>query len=402
MSTTKSTPSIAATALLSSASYGNADLFQKYYILATGAAATNPGIAWLETQVKANNDLGEVNKVIDAYMAGVEKTLGRPGALQMLIKNGLGVAVSANDAQSISAELTANKISSWSQIFNLAVGLKNVLGETLTAKASVATTFANQLDVAKKVDAYAGEAVVNAVKTLLQGTTATSSSIEAAKSGLIGLIEALSGAGIKAAVIDGYIAGASVLVDQNGDGKANPGEWTGTTDAKGYYVLPSNVSGSKVTASGGTDILTKKAFTSVLTAPAGSTVMNPITTLVQTVLETNPNALVSDAKTLVNTALGIPASVNVLSFDPLAVLASSSATAEQKTAALGVQATAVQVVNTMSQMASVIASSTGFQLTVAKRQPLLPKLSLQVFNKVQPVNLAKPSTSPNLTISRQF
>jgi len=72
MSTTKSTSSIAATALLSSASYGNADLFQKYYILATGAAATNPGIAWLETQVKANNDLGEVNKVIDAYMAGVE------------------------------------------------------------------------------------------------------------------------------------------------------------------------------------------------------------------------------------------------------------------------------------------------------------------------------------------
>ena len=386
-------PEIVKSTSLISAS-ANEALFQKYFILATGSAATNPGIAWLDTQVKPNGDMSEVGKVIDAYMGNIEKAVGRDGALQMVIKNGLGAAISAADAKAINAELAANKISNWSQIFNLAANLKNILGDTLNAKAQAASSFAATLDAAGKVDFYAGEAVVNAVKVLLQGTTSSAASLASAKSALTALSEALSVSGIQAAVVDGYIAGAKVFVDQNNDGKANAGEWSGTTDAKGFYVLPATVSGAKITASGGKDILTQKDFVGVLSAPAGSTVMNPITTLVQTVLESNPNALVSDAKSLVSTALGIPESINPLSYDPIKVLSSPSASASEKAAALDVQSSAIQVTNTMTQMASVLANAVGSSADRGQAANLVAKA---IVSSLQKAATAEPGKAFDLT-----
>jgi len=386
-------PEIVKSTSLISAS-ANEALFQKYFILATGSAATNPGIAWLDTQVKPNGDMSEVGKVIDAYMGNIEKAVGRDGALQMVIKNGLGAAISAADAKAINAELAANKISNWSQIFNLAANLKNILGDTLNAKAQAASSFAATLDAAGKVDFYAGEAVVNAVKVLLQGTTSSAASLASAKSALTALSEALSVSGIQAAVVDGYIAGAAVFVDQNNDGKANAGEWSGTTDAKGFYVLPATVSGAKITASGGKDILTQKDFVGVLSAPAGSTVMNPITTLVQTVLESNPNALVSDAKSLVSTALGIPESINPLSYDPIKVLSSPSASASEKAAALDVQSSAIQVTNTMTQMASVLANAAGSSADRGQAANLVAKA---IVSSLQKAATAEPGKAFDLT-----
>ncbi|NDD13705.1 MAG: hypothetical protein EB072_13930, partial [Betaproteobacteria bacterium] len=374
-------PEIVKSTSLISAS-ANEALFQKYFILATGSAATNPGIAWLDTQVKP------------AYMGNIEKAVGRDGALQMVIKNGLGAAISAADAKAINAELAANKISNWSQIFNLAANLKNILGDTLNAKAQAASSFAATLDAAGKVDFYAGEAVVNAVKVLLQGTTSSAASLASAKSALTALSEALSVSGIQAAVVDGYIAGAAVFVDQNNDGKANAGEWSGTTDAKGFYVLPATVSGAKITASGGKDILTQKDFVGVLSAPAGSTVMNPITTLVQTVLESNPNALVSDAKSLVSTALGIPESINPLSYDPIKVLSSPSASASEKAAALDVQSSAIQVTNTMTQMASVLANAVGSSADRGQAANLVAKA---IVSSLQKAATAEPGKAFDLT-----
>jgi len=381
-----------ATRLLSPSA--NEALFQKYYILATGAAATNPGIAWLDTYAKPNGNLSEVDKVIDAYMASIEKALGRDGALQMVIKNGLGAAISAADAKAINAELAANKISSWSQIFNLAANLKNTLGDTLNAKAQAASSFAASLDASGKVDFYAGEAVVNAVRMLLQGTTSSVSSLSGATSALTSLTEALSVAGIQATVVDGYIAGASVFVDQNNDGKVNAGEWSGTTDAKGNYVLPPTVSGAKVTASGGKDILTQKDFVGVLSAPAGSTVMNPITTLVQTVLENNPNALVSDAKSLVSTALGIAEAINPLSYDPIKVLSSPNASAAEKAVALDIQSSAIQVTNIMTQMASVLANAPASSLDRSQAANLVSKA---IISSLQQAASAQPGKTFDLT-----
>ncbi|NCW85504.1 MAG: hypothetical protein EBV69_05065, partial [Oxalobacteraceae bacterium] len=334
-------------------------LFQKFFVLATGAAASNPGVHWLKSLVTAHGDLAEVRKVVDTYMDGVEASKGRVAALQQIIDNGFGVTISAHDANEIALELALNKVVRWSSVFEVATCLSGALGDALNARAELADHFADSLDRAGKVDFYAGESVVNAVRLLLKSSDPGVGGITAGKSGFTALADALSAGGIRAAVVDGYIAGATVFVDSNGDGKANPGEWVGKTDAQGFYVLPPSVSGAKVSATGGKDLLTQKDFVGVLSAPAGSTVMNPLTTLVQTVLDSNPSASVKEAKGLVSKALGVPDGLNLLTFDPVAVLASGSASESEKAAALGVQSSALQVANTMTQMASLIAAAPG-------------------------------------------
>lgn len=70
--------------------------------------------------------------------------------------------------------------------------------------------------------------------------------------------------------------------------------------------------------------MTGKAFEGVLTAPAGSTTVSPITTLVQAAIESGKT--LEAATTQVKAALGLPASVsNILTYDPIAALTANQA-----------------------------------------------------------------------------
>ena len=93
--------------------------------------------------------------------------------------------------------------------------------------------------------------------------------------------------------IDGYIAGASVFADANDDGIWEPGEAETTTNASGQFSLQGG-SGPLVLV-GGVDTSTHLAFTGVLEAPSGYTVITPLTTLVQALLPADPSA--SDLQT---------------------------------------------------------------------------------------------------------
>jgi hypothetical protein len=85
--------------------------------------------------------------------------------------------------------------------------------------------------------------------------------------------------GTSGKVIDGYLSGATVLCDSNGNGVADGGEATVTTDAGGNFSFPSPGCAAGMTAYGGTDVDTRIAFKGVMKAPAGSTVITPLTTL---------------------------------------------------------------------------------------------------------------------------
>ena len=76
---------------------------------------------------------------------------------------------------------------------------------------------------------------------------------------------------------DGYIARADVFADANGDGIWNEGEAKTTTDDFGNWSLTD--AKGVVVVSGGQDISTNLRNTQVLKAPAGATVVNPLTTL---------------------------------------------------------------------------------------------------------------------------
>ena len=78
--------------------------------------------------------------------------------------------------------------------------------------------------------------------------------------------------------VDGYLSGAAVLCDSNGNGVADTGEISVTTNSSGGYSFPAGCNAA-LTARGGVSVDTGVPFTGVLKAPAGSSVITPLTTL---------------------------------------------------------------------------------------------------------------------------
>ncbi|NBP40686.1 MAG: hypothetical protein EBV34_20090, partial [Betaproteobacteria bacterium] len=154
-------------------------------------------------------------------------------------------------------------------------------------------------------------------------------------------------------VLDGYISGAKVFADLDGDGVLDPGEVSTVSDALGNFSL--TVSVGNVVAIGGRDIATNLPLKAILKAPAGATVVNPLTTLVSALVELG--AAVSEAQTLVVQRLGIPGSVRLMSYDPLQVAASASASEAQKRDALSVYKASAQIANVLTQTAAALSGA---------------------------------------------
>lgn len=108
--------------------------------------------------------------------------------------------------------------------------------------------------------------------------------------------------------VDGYLAGSTVLCDANKNGVADAGEVTVTTIAGGAFTFPAGCS-STIVVTGGKDEATGYAFTGTLKAPAGSTAVTPLTSL-----------LADSGMTAAQlaTALGLPAGTDVTKIDPAA------------------------------------------------------------------------------------
>ncbi|NNU43715.1 Ig-like domain-containing protein [Ramlibacter montanisoli] len=156
-------------------------------------------------------------------------------------------------------------------------------------------------------------------------------------------------------VADGYLRGAQIHVDANNNRAADAGEVLPgvVTDGQGQFVLAAGTPAGVILATGGVNVDTGVPNALTLVAPAGSSVVNPLTTLVQAVLDNNPGATLAQANTLVVNALGLPAGTDLAHYDPLAVLAVNPTDA----AALSVQ-TAVATVATIVTLAAAAPAGT--------------------------------------------
>jgi len=122
-------------------------------------------------------------------------------------------------------------------------------------------------------------------------------------------------------VADGYISGATVFADANGNGVADPGEATATTDAQGAYTL---IRGSGIlVATGGIDVSTGLAFTGRFEAPEGSTAITPLTTLAVALGGTQT------AGDQLKKALSLSSAIDLTHFDPVAGTQAGTAGAKQ-------------------------------------------------------------------------
>lgn len=162
------------------------------------------------------------------------------------------------------------------------------------------------------------------------------------------------------------------FVDLNGDGLWTAERFTTTNDrgdfsnlfGSGRIVLAPLVRGDGTSPT--IDISTGASFTKQFSAPEGSSVVTPLTTLVATIAGANASAAqIAQAEQMVKAALGISSNVDLKTFDPISAATATGATAADQQAAIEVQKVAVQVANVLN-VVSTAASAAGAYTSAAQ------------------------------------
>jgi len=146
--------------------------------------------------------------------------------------------------------------------------------------------------------------------------------------------------------LDGYLKNATVFADANGDGIQNADEATTITDEYGNFELV-NAKGT-IVVSGGTDLSTGNPFEGTLKAPEGSTVVTPLTTMMQGFIDEKQTA--EEARKSVAKAFGFDTTVDLTSYDPIAGMINSADTPST-------QATATQIMSSSAQIANFLVTA---------------------------------------------
>lgn len=126
---------------------------------------------------------------------------------------------------------------------------------------------------------------------------------------------------VQGVVADGYISGAKIYIDANADGIAQESEFTGvTTNADGTFFLPNTLPNGTIIAVGGINIDTGLEQLIPLKAPAGSTTINPLSTVLVAYLGLYPNTSIEAASAAIASSLGfvIPDELDLGVYNPLA------------------------------------------------------------------------------------
>lgn len=164
--------------------------------------------------------------------------------------------------------------------------------------------------------------------------------------------------------IEGYIANATIFVDDDGDGVLSGGDFVTHSDSLGNFQITGSHAGAiyLLGGPGVVDTATGLQFNGILRAAPGSTVLSPLTTLIAAIADQNGGDFTA-AKSLVAAAFDVPAGVDLNTFDPLAAAVSENP-ADQ---AAGTQlfAAGVQLYNAIVQGASLIAAAGNVDTQVA-------------------------------------
>jgi len=193
-------------------------------------------------------------------------------------------------------------------------------------------------------------------------------------------------------VIDDYIAGAIVCADVNNNGIADDGpENCVETDNQGGFRFSSRRTESLV-MTGGVDIGTGEAFKGTFLAPPGSKVINPLTTLISSVISEG-NKTAEEAQTIVKAQLGLEnTAVDLTTFDPLQELQFAEDTATKEVAQqVLAQQTTVQII--LSVTATIISASSD---TIQESS-----VTVEASNQIAQLMLAQANTANAPEISSE-
>lgn len=152
-------------------------------------------------------------------------------------------------------------------------------------------------------------------------------------------------------VIDGYVAGATIFADRDGDRQLGAGEEVATTDSDGDFTIPDE---GVLVSRGGVDVSTGLDVTGTLMAPEGYDHVSLLSTMVQRSLDNGAAADLDSAEASVLGLFGLSsADLTLGSFDPVAEAAADNV------AGATVLAANAMVQAVVTGVASVLAGATG-------------------------------------------
>ena len=169
-------------------------------------------------------------------------------------------------------------------------------------------------------------------------------------------------------VSDGYIRGAEVYLDANGDGVAEVGELLSgvTSNSSGEILLDGAAAVGELIIKGGVNVDTGAVNELTMAAPAGYSVVNPLSTIVAEVIKASDPAVtpltVEEAEAAVSASLGITLAEgeDLSSYDPLSDTSEAALSNQKVTAQL---ATVLVIASTSSEDASAAADAEAAALS---------------------------------------
>jgi len=191
---------------------------------------------------------------------------------------------------------------------------------------------------------------------------------------------------------DGYIKGATVYLELADGSRVNTGI---VTDANGNFFLTpaaqeliaSFTGGFSIVAVGGYNVDTGLPNTQEMRAPQGSTVINPLTTLIDKVAQTTGD--VTTAQTLVKASLGITSTQDLTTFDPI------SASKDTSDATAAADALAVQ--KAAAAVATVIAYAEASSGSDSTSEAVVDAMVATITSATPTIDLTSETTLQTLT-----
>lgn len=317
---------------------------------APGARYLNEFVAFIKKTGSSVKELANILAQTDVFkQSQYSDKLSNQAFATQFVENTVDRLVSKEDKSWAASELE--------NMLNAGEGRGAVIHWAATALASVDPSDTHWGAAAQQ---FNNKAEIAAFYSIDQGGSATSLAILQQvtanitnDSGSVTSAKAILKSGVSGKVIDGYIKDAIVFADLNGDGIRNTSESSTTTDALGNFVLPGVTGFGQLIVSGGIDIATGHAMAGRMSAPPGSTVVNPLTTLIDKIMQ-NSAMTAEDATAKVLASLGLPAGIDLLHFDPIneTLRTDTGKTATDK--ALAIHAAVVTVSILINQTAALL------------------------------------------------
>ncbi|MES3008056.1 MAG: Ig-like domain-containing protein, partial [Pseudomonadota bacterium] len=325
-------------------------VIQKIILLAAGVPGSDQLRDYVMDLYAKNGNWNEVAIELDNYLNKLipQTPKGINGLIQIIWQNGLGITLSDADTNVLIQDLLARGVDSWSSLFAYVIlDIQGDAAKTLDNRATGANQFTDIMESLGKDADYNGDQAQNAAREWVRGIGVEAPSLQAAIDASAKLIARFTDGKVKGTVSDGYVAGATVFIDVDGDGTQDDDEPATTTDADGNFLFSGDLPAGSIIATGGTDISTGLPFIGTLSAPSGAVVITPLTTLAQQMQETNPEKSITEIEDIIFAAFGLPR-VDLSSYDPIAAALNTNATHEEQVLAAQIQSATSQIVNILN------------------------------------------------------